>query len=98
MFCEEFQTTLLNEHFKVFDYHKNNSILFGELIWNFADFMTDQGKNNLLIFKVDFLFNKINKIFKDVKRVNGNRKGVFTREREPKASAFLLKNRYLIFF
>ena len=28
MFCEEFQTTLLNEHFKVFDYHKNNSILF----------------------------------------------------------------------
>ena len=56
MFCEEFQTTLLNEHFKVFDYHKNNSILFGELIWNFADFMTDQGKNNLLIFKVDVLF------------------------------------------
>jgi beta-glucuronidase len=30
----------------------------------------------------------------DITRVNSNRKGMFTREREPKASAFLLKNRY----
>ena len=30
----------------------------------------------------------------DIRRVNGNRKGIFTRERDPKASAFLLKNRY----
>ena len=43
MFCEEYQLGLLNEYFKVFDYFRNNSILFGELIWNFSDIMEDQG-------------------------------------------------------
>jgi beta-glucuronidase len=64
--------TLLTEYHKVFDYHRNNSVLFGELVWNFSDIMSDQ----------------------DITRVNANRKGIFTREREPKPSAFLLRNRY----
>ena len=44
----------------------------GEMIWNFADFMTQQ----------------------TVMRAVGNKKGIFTRDRQPKASAKLLRERY----
>ena len=47
--------------------------MIGEMIWNFADFMTRP----------------------DLKRAWGNRKGIFTRDRHPKASAHLLRERYL---
>ena len=30
----------------------------------------------------------------EITRVNGNKKGIFTREREPKMSAHLLRQRY----
>lgn len=33
-------------------------------------------------------------MFLEIRRVVGNRKGIFTRERQPKASAHLLRSRY----
>ena len=30
------------EYFKAFDTAREEGILFGELVWNFADFMTQQ--------------------------------------------------------
>ncbi|XP_007429739.1 beta-glucuronidase [Python bivittatus] len=71
MFSEEYQADVLKEYHAVFD-QKRKEYVIGELIWNFADFMTEQG----------------------VKRVMGNKKGIFTRQRQPKAAAFLLKERY----
>ncbi|XP_030602268.1 beta-glucuronidase isoform X1 [Archocentrus centrarchus] len=71
MFSEEYQSALLQSYHDVFD-QKRKQYVIGELIWNFADFMTTQG------------------IF----RVVGNKKGIFTRQRQPKASAFILKRRY----
>ncbi|UYV61295.1 GUSB [Cordylochernes scorpioides] len=49
-----------------------DNFFVGELVWNFADFMTMPG----------------------LTRVVGNKKGVFTRERQPKAAAHLLRCRY----
>ncbi|CAG7820707.1 unnamed protein product [Allacma fusca] len=72
VFTEEYQTTLMREHFKAFDYLRANGSFIGEHIWNFADFMTVQG----------------------ITRIVGNRKGIFTRERQPKASAHLLRHRF----
>ncbi|XP_029374551.1 beta-glucuronidase isoform X2 [Echeneis naucrates] len=71
MFTEEYQKVVLQNYHDVFD-QKRKQYVVGELIWNFADFMTAQG----LI------------------RVVGNKKGIFTRQRQPKAAAFLLKDRY----
>ncbi|XP_029304657.1 beta-glucuronidase [Cottoperca gobio] len=71
MFTEEYQKAVLQSCHKVFD-QKRKQYVIGELIWNFADFMTTQG----------------------ITRVVGNKKGVFTRNRQPKAAAFILKERY----
>ncbi|XP_077596730.1 beta-glucuronidase [Stigmatopora nigra] len=71
MFTEEYQNAVLQSYHSVFD-QKRKKYVIGELIWNFADFMTVQG----------------------VTRVLGNKKGVFTRQRQPKAAAFVLKERY----
>ncbi|XP_062289932.1 beta-glucuronidase [Scomber scombrus] len=71
MFTEEYQNVVLQSYHDVFD-HKRKQYVIGELIWNFADFMTVQG----------------------ITRVVGNKKGVFTRQRQPKAAAFVLKERY----
>ncbi|XP_039870624.1 beta-glucuronidase isoform X2 [Simochromis diagramma] len=71
MFTEEYQNALLQSYHDVFD-QKRNQYFIGELIWNFADFMTSQG----------------------IYRVVGNKKGIFTRQRQPKAAAFLLRKRY----
>jgi hypothetical protein len=36
------------EHFRAFDFLRSNTTLFmGEHVWNFADFMTKQGKSYL---------------------------------------------------
>ncbi|CAG7674586.1 unnamed protein product [Allacma fusca] len=72
VFTEEYQTVMMKEHFKAFDYLRANGSFIGEHIWNFADFMTAQG----------------------ITRIVGNRKGIFTRQRQPKASAHLLRHRY----
>ncbi|XP_041658147.1 beta-glucuronidase [Cheilinus undulatus] len=71
MFTEEYQKAVLQSYHSVFD-QKRKQYVIGELIWNFADFMTAQG----------------------ITRVVGNKKGVFTRQRQPKSAAFLLKERY----
>ncbi|KAI4881400.1 hypothetical protein NFI96_010137 [Prochilodus magdalenae] len=71
MFTEEYQKQVLQNYHKVFD-QKRKEFVVGELIWNFADFMTAQG----------------------ITRVVGNKKGMFTRQRQPKAGAFLLRERY----
>uniref|UniRef100_A0A8C5GUP4 Beta-glucuronidase n=1 Tax=Gouania willdenowi TaxID=441366 RepID=A0A8C5GUP4_GOUWI len=72
MFTEEYQQAVLQHYHNVFD-QKRKHYVIGELIWNFADFMTVQGS---------------------ITRVVGNKKGVFTRQRQPKAAAFILKERY----
>ncbi|XP_029468157.1 beta-glucuronidase [Rhinatrema bivittatum] len=71
MFSEEYQEALLKSYHSVFD-QKKKHYLIGELIWNFADFMTQQS----------------------TMRVIGNKKGIFTRQRQPKSAAFLLRERY----
>jgi beta-glucuronidase len=55
-----------------FDDMRSQGFLAGEMVWNFADFMTAQ----------------------NVKRAVGNRKGMLTRNRQPKMAAYLLKRRY----
>ncbi|XP_063060184.1 beta-glucuronidase [Engraulis encrasicolus] len=71
MFTEEYQKTVLQNYHSVFD-KKRKQYVIGELIWNFADFMTAQ----------------------TITRVVGNKKGVFTRQRQPKSAAYLLRERY----
>ncbi|XP_059935430.1 beta-glucuronidase isoform X2 [Mesoplodon densirostris] len=71
MFSEEYQKGLLEQYHVVLD-QKRKEYVVGELIWNFADFMTDQSPQ----------------------RPIGNRKGIFTRQRQPKSAAFLLRERY----
>ncbi|XP_001363090.2 beta-glucuronidase [Monodelphis domestica] len=71
MFSEEYQKVVLQQYHLALD-QKRKDYVIGELIWNFADFMTDQS----------------------VMRVMGNKKGIFTRQRQPKGSAFLLRERY----
>ncbi|CAG0887871.1 unnamed protein product [Darwinula stevensoni] len=74
VFTEDYQVELLLEHFKAYAglRQEEGSFLIGEMIWNFADFMTDQ----------------------DSKRVYGNRKGIFTRDRQPKAGAHIVRCHY----
>uniref|UniRef100_A0A8D3BR16 Beta-glucuronidase n=1 Tax=Scophthalmus maximus TaxID=52904 RepID=A0A8D3BR16_SCOMX len=71
MFSEEYQKMVLQNYHDVFD-QKRKQYVVGELIWNFADFMTAQG----------------------ITRVVGNKKGIFSRQRQPKAAAFTLRERY----
>uniref|UniRef100_A0A8C6SAE6 Beta-glucuronidase n=1 Tax=Neogobius melanostomus TaxID=47308 RepID=A0A8C6SAE6_9GOBI len=70
MFTEEYQKDVLKSYHKVFD-EKRKQYVIGELIWNFADFMTVQGT-----------------------ALGGEQKGIFTRQRQPKAAAFVLRERY----
>ena len=73
VFTEDYQFELMRNHFKAFDAAREKGGFIGEMIWNFADFMTKQ----------------------EITRVGGNKKGIFTRERQPKASAHLMRRRYL---
>lgn len=50
MWSEDYYVTLLQEYFKTFDSLISNGIpLLGEMIWNFADFKTPQGKIKIKI-------------------------------------------------
>jgi len=44
MWTEDYQVVTLKEHFKAFDTLYKEGFLIGEMIWNFADFATPQGK------------------------------------------------------
>ncbi|KAK7475213.1 hypothetical protein BaRGS_00033517 [Batillaria attramentaria] len=72
VFTEEYQVDFMSEYHATFDKYRAQ-YLVGEMVWNFADFMTVEG----------------------LTRVVGNRKGVLTRQRQPKASGHLLRQRYL---
>lgn len=58
MFSEEYQNVVLRSYHDVFD-QKRKQYVIGELIWNFADFMTVQGSKAkpqlLLCFLVSVL-------------------------------------------
>lgn len=72
MFTEDYQVETMQQYFPVFD-KLRKEFFVGELIWNFADFMTKQ----------------------QITRVVGNKKGILTRQRQPKAAARVLRQRYL---
>jgi len=69
MFSEEFQLEFFRKYHAVFD---ELPFVIGEHVWNFADFMTQQG----------------------ITRIDGNRKGIFTRQRQPKMAAHYLRDRW----
>ena len=69
MFSEEFQMDFFRKYHAVFD---ELPFVIGEHVWNFADFMTQQG----------------------ITRIDGNRKGIFTRQRQPKMAAHYLRERW----
>lgn len=72
LWSEEFQLDVMEQYFRAFDELRSEGWFIGEMIWNFADFKTDQNIN----------------------RVGGNKKGIFTRSRQPKQAAFYLRKRY----
>lgn len=73
VWTEDYQCDLMDLNAQAFDnFKRENSGFVGEMVWNFADFMTKQ----------------------DITRVVGNKKGIFTRQRQPKASAKQLRSRY----
>uniref|UniRef100_T1J7V1 Beta-glucuronidase n=1 Tax=Strigamia maritima TaxID=126957 RepID=T1J7V1_STRMM len=71
-FSEDYQVAFLTRYFSAFQRLRKNGDITGEMIWNFADFMTEQGTS----------------------RINGNKKGVFTRQRQPKFSAHIVRSHY----
>lgn len=46
----------MSEYFKAFDELRKKGWFIGELIWNFADFRTDQGETQLRISNVAFYY------------------------------------------
>ncbi|XP_071495479.1 beta-glucuronidase-like [Diadema antillarum] len=72
MFTEEYQVDMMAGYQAVFDKLRQD-FLIGELVWNFADFNTQQSPT----------------------RVVGNKKGLLTRQRQPKGEAHRLRDRYL---
>ena len=48
IFTEEFQAELMAMNFAAFDELRKEGILHGEMIWNFADFMTKQEGNRVV--------------------------------------------------
>lgn len=72
LFSEQYQVQVLKSVHHTLDSLRERGILTGEMIWNFADFMTAT----------------------DLTRPFGNHKGVLTRERQPKSSAYIIKERY----
>ena len=71
-FTEEFQVEYISQYFATFDKLRAARFFVGEMVWNFADFLTAQG----------------------ITRVHGNKKGMFTRQRQPKMAAHALRSRY----
>lgn len=54
MFTEEYQKAVLKSYHNVFD-QKRKKYVIGELIWNFADFMTSQGEIELLALSLSIV-------------------------------------------
>ena len=49
MFTEDYQVEFLPEYHLIFDTARKENLM-GEMVWNFADFMTGQSKNGPLLF------------------------------------------------
>lgn len=92
IWTEEFQMELFSKHFEAFDKLRNEGFFIGEFVWNFADFQTKQGQKLCFLDSV-YLSTNFN-FTAGITRLNGNKKGVFTRNRQPKAVAQLLRMRY----
>jgi beta-glucuronidase len=45
IWSEEYQDALLSKHFEAFDQMREEGFLLGEMIWNFADFKTEQSNH-----------------------------------------------------
>ena len=85
---------MLAASFPVFDYYRKK-FLVGELLWNFADFETAQciyNDYNVLFLLTYYL------IIPATGRVDGNKKGVLTRQRQPKLGAWVVRERYWTLF
>ena len=151
MFTEDFQVDFMKRYHAVFDELKRD-FLVGEMVWNFADFMTAPSECNILVSnssgrekdrhcckikkitacdtgyccyvgrKINIthvrqcisslpshIFHRISaaavpqrtilyRLFchfvSGITRVVGNKKGILTRQREPKAAGHLMRNRY----
>src|SRR5699024_8913104 len=94
IFSEDYQTEFMVEYHKSFDALRAKGFFIGEHIWNFADFMTKQRKLKLKKSSennTDFI-NLL--LHTETTRVGGNKKGIFTRDRQPKSAARLLRCRY----
>lgn len=89
IWSEEYQVNLLSKHFEAFDELREQGFFIGEFIWNFADFKTAQGKK-----PTNKITGSTKRKLKGYTRVGGNKKGIFTRNRQPKASAHHLRKRY----
>jgi len=85
-FTEQYQVEIIQKTTQVFEELRLAGHLSGEMLWNFADFMTAP---SFFSFK-----NNLKKLFEGTSRVVGNHKGVLTRDRKPKMAAHFIKRRY----
>lgn len=91
LFAEEYQTELMSKYFKAFDKLRQEGWFIGEMIWNYADFKTAQGNTYLVQSKKCLL----QFCLLGITRIDGvNKKGIFTRQRQPKSSAHFLRKRF----
>ena len=60
MFSEEYQVDTIKQYFPIFDKYRK-SFFIGEMLWNFADFATIQGKN---LFRCLSLFRLASNLFR----------------------------------
>lgn len=105
MFSEDYQSELLMKHHRAFDILRAQGGFIGEHIWNFADFMTAQGSDSCL-FSIHRSMPDEKMILSILRNLNqpsaqtgttrviGNRKGILTRQRQPKAAAKIIRCRY----
>lgn len=101
VWTEDYQVDYLMEHFKAFDdLRANVNYFIGEMIWNFADFATPQGKHRNINMRQTFAFTEkicckpLVSSISETFRPWGCMKGIFTRERQPKGAAYLVRWRY----
>lgn len=100
MWSEEYQAEILSKHFEAFDRLRMRGYFIGEFIWNFADFRTAQSEfelnstNNAYFLCVQKCNSPNTISFLAYTRVGGNKKGIFTRDRQPKMAAHLVRRRY----
>lgn len=92
IWSEDYQSQVFSRHFRAFDDLRRQQFFIGEFVWNFADFKTAQSKPRLRHSQQED--NPILLRLTAYTRVGGNKKGIFTRNRQPKAAAYLLRQRY----